>query len=175
LTDAEIGKISSFRSGTKYGLNTMGGNLMYEFIHYQVRDVMTPKPVKVRQDVTLADVEAIFEECNFNGLPVVDIDNKLIGMITKLDLLKAFAFTEKSMLPSYRTIMDQTLSQVMVKELDVVYPETSLTRVLQRMIETNYKSFPVVEDDQVTGIVAREDILRAIRRAAQGNMPARLL
>jgi len=41
------------------------------------------------------------------------------------------------------------------------------------MIETGHKSFPVVEDDRVTGIVAREDIIRALRQAAQGQGTAR--
>ena len=146
---------------------------MYFFIYYQVRDVMTSDPITVDKHITLADVEAIFEEHDFNGLPVVDTTHHLIGMITKLDLLKAFAFTEKSKIPHYDVMMDQEISQVMTKDLRVVYPGTSLTRVLQYMIETGHKSFPVIEDDRVTGIVAREDIIRALRQAAQGQGPAR--
>ena len=146
---------------------------MYVFIYYQVRDVMTSDPITVDKHITLADVEAIFEEHDFNGLPVVDPTHHLIGMITKLDLLKAFAFTEKSKIPHYDAMMDQEISQVMTKDPRVVYPGTSLTRVLQYMIETGHKSFPVVEDDRVTGIVAREDIIRALRQAAQGQGTAR--
>ena len=146
---------------------------MYEFIYYQVRDVMTSDPIAVDKHVTLSEVEAIFEEHDFNGLPVVDENHRLIGMMTKLDLLKAFAFTEKSKIPHYDVMMDQEISQVMTKDPRVVYPETPLTRVLQDMIDTGHKSFPVVEDDRVTGIVAREDIIRALRQAAQGQGTAR--
>ena len=146
---------------------------MYVFIYYQVRDVMTSDPIAVDRHVTLSDVEAIFEEHDFNGLPVVDQSHRLIGLITKLDLLKAFAFTEKSKIPHYDAMMDQEISQVMTKDPRVFYPGTSLTRVLQYMIETGHKSFPVVEDDRVTGIVAGEDIIRALRQAAQGQGTAR--
>ena len=146
---------------------------MYVFIYYQVRDVMTSDPIAVDKHVTLSDVEAIFEEHDFNGLPVVDESHRLIGMITKLDLLKAFAFTEKSKIPHYDAIMDQKISKVMTKDPRVVYPETPLTRVVQYMIETGYKSFPVIDDDRVVGIVAREDIIKALRQAAQGEGPAR--
>jgi len=146
---------------------------MYVFIYYQVRDVMTSDPIAVDKHVTLSDVEAILEEHDFNGLPVVDESHRLIGMITKLDLLKAFAFTEKSKIPHYDAIMDQKISKVMTKDPRVVYPETPLTRVLQHMIQTGHKSFPVVGNDCVMGIVAREDIIRALRQAAQGEGPAR--
>ena len=148
---------------------------MYEFMYYQVRDVMTSDPIAVDKHVTLSDVEAIFEVHDFNGLPVVDKSHRLIGLISKLDLLKAFAFTEKSKIPHYNAIMDQKISKVMTKDPRVVYPETPLTRVLQHMIDTRHKSFTVVENDCVVGIVAREDIIRALRKAGQAEIPARLI
>ena len=144
-------------------------------MYYQVRDVMISDPITVDKHVTLSDVEAIFEEHDFNGLPVVDENRRLIGMITKLDLLKTFAFTEKSKIPLYNAIMDQKISKVMTKAPCVVYPETPLTRVLQDMIDTGHKSFTVVENAVVVGIVAREDIIRALRDAGQAEIPARLI
>ena len=148
---------------------------MYEFLYYRVKDVMTSDPTVVRQDVTLSEVEVIFEENDFNGLPVVGRSNELIGMITKLDLLKAFDFTRKSKVPHYETITAQRVLEVMTENLHAVYPESPLTRVLQQMIETGHKSFPVVEDDHVVGIVAREDVMRALARAAEGQLPSRLV
>ncbi len=147
---------------------------MYEFIYYEVRDVMTPDPITVKQDITFEEVEAIFEEHDFNGLPVVDENNRLIGMITKLDILEAFAITKRLVIPQYNTIMRYHVSQIMVKKPQVFTPETPLTRVLQKMVETGHKSFPVVDGDRVVGIIAREDILRALRQSALGQFPARL-
>jgi CBS domain-containing protein len=148
---------------------------MYEFVYYQVKDVMTPDPIMVRQDVKLSEVEAIFKENDFNGLPVVGESNELIGMITKLDLLKALDFTKKRIVPHYDTIMAQRVLMVMTKELRFVYPETPLTRLLHQMMDTGYKSFPVLQDDRIVGIVAREDIIRALMQAAEGQLPARLV
>lgn len=147
---------------------------MYEFLHYQVRDVMTPNPLTIRPDVTFADAQAIFEEHDFNGLPVVDGTDRLVGFFTKLDLLKAFVFTEDTKLPHYEAIMCQNVSQVMVKKVDIFYPETRLTRVLEKMIETRNKSYPVVFDNRVLGVVAREDVLRALHQAGRREPPARL-
>ena len=149
---------------------------MYEFIHYQVRDVMTSKLITVDQHATLAEVETLFEKHNFNGLPVVDKADRLIGMITKLDLIKAFDFTKEDKIPHYKTIMGQEIQTVMTKKLHLFYPETPLTKVLHQMILTRYKSLPVVADANcLVGIVSREDIVRALRQAAQGNLPARLV
>ena len=146
---------------------------MYKFMFYQVRDVMTTEPVTVNQQATLAEVEAIFEEHDFNGLPVVDGSNLFTGIITKLDLLKSFVFTKTFKIPPYEDIMAQKVSRVMNRTIRAVCSETPLTRVLNKMIETGYKSFPVVEDDHLIGIVAREDVLRALRQASEGMLPAR--
>ena len=62
----------------------------------------------------------------------------------------------------------------MVKKPYVFDPETPLTRALQKMIETGHKNFPVVENDRVLRIIAREDVLRALRRSALGQFPTRL-
>lgn len=148
---------------------------MYEFVYYQVRDVMTLNPMTVGEDVSIAYAEKIFEEHDFNGLPVVDGENRLVGMVTKLDLMKAFAFIKRIKTPHYDTIMSQGVSQMMARNPHVFTPDTPLTRVLHKMIETGHKSFPVVDDDRVVGIVAREDVLKALRRASTGVPPDRQL
>jgi CBS domain-containing protein len=147
---------------------------MYEIIYYQVRDVMTPNPITVRQDIILEDLETIFEEHDFNGVPVVDEGHRLIGMVTKLDLIRAFVVTERVKTPYLDAIMRKAVSQVMVQKIHVFNPETPITNVLQSMIETKHKSFPVVEGERVVGIVAREDVLRALQQSALGLLPERL-
>lgn len=146
---------------------------MYEFTYYKVGDVMTTDPLTVDQSITLAELESIFEEHDFNGVPVVDEKLHLIGMITKLDLLGAFDFSNESKVPHYNEIMSRQGTAVMNQELTVFQRETPLTRVLSRMIESKYKSFPVLEGDRLIGIVSREDVLKALRRASQGEIPAR--
>jgi len=132
---------------------------------------MTRHPVVVAKDIPLARAEEIFDRHDFNGLPVVDGENRLVGMMTKLDFLKAFLFTENSKVPHYDAIMAQSIETVLTADPQVVSPETPLTRVAQYMIKTKFKSFPVVERERVIGIIAREDIMKALRRAAKGEVP----
>ena len=53
-------------------------------------------------------------------------------------------------------------------------PTTRLTRVLEKMIATRNKSFPVVDpkDERLVGVVAREDVMQALRRAGAGERPS---
>lgn len=143
---------------------------MYEFLRYQVRDVMS-RPVVVGPDASIAEVERVLEKSGFNALPVVDEQGRLVGLVTTLDLLKAFAFGEESIIPPYEYIMRSPVEAVMSRRLITVPPRQPLTRLLEKMLETRNKSFPVVDDGQLVGIVAREDVMRALRRAAAHERP----
>ena len=145
---------------------------MYEFLDYLVSDVMA-KPTVVGPDATLAEVERILEQTGFNGLPVVS-GGTLVGFVTSLDLLDAFRFTPDAILPPYDEIMRRPVSTAMAREPEVVQPRTHLTRVLEKMVATRNKSFPVVDprDQRVVGVVAREDVMQALRRADAGERPA---
>ena len=120
-------------------------------------------------EATLAEAEAIFEEHDFNGLPVVDDQGQLVGLVTKLDLLKAFRFTEEHLFPPYEEIMKQPVESLMTRDLLTVTPRTPLTKVLQKMIDARAKSFPVVDGEGLVGMVAREDVLQGLRRAVAGE------
>lgn len=144
---------------------------MYEFLRYQVRHVMTRDPITVAPDARLKDVHALFERHDFNAVPVVDRTRRLVAIVTKLDLLKAFIFTPDSIVPPYADIMQRPIDEVMTRDPLTVEPDVPLTRVVEMMVNTRSKSFPVVQDGQVVGIVAREDVLGALRRAASGKEP----
>ena len=147
---------------------------MYDFIYYQVRDVMTSRVITITEQTTLEEVGRIFEDNDFNGLPVLDAQGHLLGMVTKLDFLKAFVFTDKVKVPPYEAIMQRSAARIMTTDLCFVDPEMPLTRVINRMVETKYKSLPVLANDSLVGMVAREDILSALRGAAQGKLPERM-
>jgi CBS domain-containing protein len=143
---------------------------MYEFLDYRVEDVMS-RAVTVRPEATLAEVEVLLEKNGFNSLPVVDAGERLLGVVTSLDLLRAFAFPEDTILPRFSDVMERPVSSVMSRDAQSVCPRTPLTRALAKLVDTRNKSFPVVDDDRVVGIVAREDVMLALRRAQEGWKP----
>lgn len=141
---------------------------MYEFVDYRVADAMTPSPMVLPPSSTLGEAERIFERRGFNLLPVVD-RGRMVGVLSRLDLLKAFAFANSSIIPRYGEIMSRPVSEYMNTAPFTMDPQLPLTRALQRMVETHCKSLPVVEGDGVVGIVTREDIGRALRCAVAGG------
>ena len=146
---------------------------MRYFMYYQVKDIMSPDPVTLGPDTTLADAEAIFEEHNFDGIPIVDKDQRLIGVVTQRDLLKSVHELRKTKwLP---TIARESCSEVMNEKPEIVHPETPLLTALEKMVEIGCKSMPVIEHDHVKGIVAQKDILTALRKSDLGIIPARLI
>ncbi|MFN8545830.1 MAG: CBS domain-containing protein [Candidatus Binatia bacterium] len=144
---------------------------MFEFLAYTVADVMTPRPTTIRPDTTIEEVDRVLADQDFNGLPVVDADGTLVGMVTKLDLLKAFAFTPEHVVPPYDEIVARPAATVLTADPVTVTPDLPLTRVLQRMLETRHRSFPVVDGRRLVGMIAREDLMRALRMAVAGEHP----
>ena len=144
---------------------------MYEFLEYRVEDVMTRKPVTIAPGATLAEAQRIFRKRDFNGLPVLGPGGALVGFLTKLDVLRAFRFTEEHVFPPYAELMKQPVSGVMSRDVLTVTPRAPLTRVLQKMLDSRSRSFPVVDGDRLVGVVAREDLLGALRRGVAGERP----
>ena len=134
------------------------------FLDGRAKYVMTCETVAVLPRTTLGEAERIFEERGFNGLPVVNEHGLLLGMLTKFDTLRAFAFTRASRMPRYDELQQLPAERVMTRNPRTLHPETPLVRVLETMVRTRYKSLPVVRDGRLMGIVSRKDLLRALRR-----------
>ena len=142
---------------------------MYEFLEYRVCDVMTENPIALGRGASLADAVRIFDEHDFNAIPIAE-GGKLLGVISKLDVLAAFRFTADQTLPAYDEIMKRSVVDVMTREPSTVAPRERLTDVLAKLVDSGVKSFPVLSGDELVGIVAREDVLRGLRRASAGEV-----
>lgn len=128
---------------------------------------MTRAVKTVTRETTVRELGDMFGRDDFNTYPVEE-DGQIAGIVTKFDLLKCFAFTPNQMLPRYADLMNRIVSDVMTPEFIYVRFDTKLTRVLQLMVEHRIRSIPVVEgNNRLTGIIAREDILRALAVAAR--------
>src|ERR1700693_4904866 len=81
---------------------------------------------------------------DFNPYPVQE-EAEAVGIVTKFDLLKCFAFTPNQMVPRYADLMNRTVADVMIQEFIYVRTDTKLTRVLQLMVEHRIRSIPVID------------------------------
>jgi len=131
------------------------------------------EPLCVAPNTTLAEAEKLLEQHGFNALPVVDAEGRLEGVVTALDLLRAFDFSEDAILPAYHRIMQRSVASVMSRDAQTVTPRTPLTRVLRKLVDSRSKSFPVVDGGRVVGVVARVDVMQALRRGDSGEKPGK--
>ena len=127
---------------------------------------MTRNVKAVSRGLTLRELEDLFEREDFNAYPVEE-DTQIVGLVSKFDFLSCFIFTPAHMMPRYEDLMKRTVGDVMTPDFIYVRGETRLTRVLQLMVEHRIRSMPVMEGDQrLVGMIAREDIMRTLRRCA---------
>ena len=139
---------------------------MYKFLEQTAGHYMTRAVATVGRDLTIREVNDMFERDDFNSYPVQE-DAQVVGIVTKFDLLKCFAFTPNQILPHYAELMQRTVGDIMTSDFVYVRPETRLTRVLQLMVEHRLRSIPVIDgEERLAGIIAREDILRALAETA---------
>jgi CBS domain-containing protein len=140
---------------------------MYRFLEYTAGQYMTHPVKTVTRRSTMRELETLFEKHDFNAFPVVE-GGEMVGLVTKFDFLKTFAFTTGQMLPHYDELMSRTVGEVMMEAVVHVEPAAPLTRVLQLMVNLKARSFPVVAPDRhLVGIISREDIMRALKEATE--------
>ncbi|WP_412774716.1 CBS domain-containing protein [Nitrobacter sp.] len=141
---------------------------MYQFLEQTVDRYMTHEVKTVSSEVAMNELNDLFASDDFNAYPVVD-QLEVVGLVTKFDFLKCFALTLTSMVPRYDELMKRTVSDVMIHEFIYVSATTKLVRVLQLMVEHRLRSIPVMGTGQhLDGIIAREDIMRALRDCTRG-------
>jgi len=131
-----------------------------------IRDIMTPSPVTVRPDTSIADLKALFERYDFNAFPVVDDQGVLRGMVSKLDLLRAFRPDKRRLMAGLWALWAERVEEIMSRGIIAVEPDEAVVTALDLMIETRRRSLPVIErratGPAVVGMISRRDLLQCL-------------
>lgn len=141
---------------------------MTPFSVCRVSDAMTYRPVTIGPQATLADAGRLFEDLRIGSLPVT-LDGSLVGILTRLDVLKAFASPDDGGGATFDEVMATRVQDVMTRDPVTVAPTTALAEALETMIETRCAHVPVVFGALLVGILVRADVVRALRAAATGG------
>ncbi len=140
------------------------------------RDVVSVKP----DDIASGALEMLFK-MRISGLPVIDSEGKLVGMFTEKGVLRfilpsyvekvgRFIYEEnpKSTKKKFHDLNNAKVSQLMRKEVVTASQEITLCEAARIMLTQHARRLPVVDASlKVVGIVAREDILKALAKEAQ--------
>ena len=145
---------------------------MYEFLQETVGANMARSVRSIAPETTVADLYRLFAADDFESYPVVRGD-VLVGVVSKLDALKVFALPQHNMLPQYNEGMATTIDEIMTSEVIAVDPDARLQRALELMVKHRLKSLPVVDQCRnLVGIIARDDLMRAMERATLQQYPS---
>lgn len=142
-----------------------------------VRDVMSTNVVEARPEDTYAEIVDRLLAHDISGLPVVDAEGALLGMVTEADLVSREAYGPDRRRPLglildllrerdpawVRKSSGTTAGELMTRVVDTAAPDDELRVVAQRMLETGHRRLPVVgADGRVVGIVSRRDLLATV-------------
>jgi CBS domain-containing protein len=147
-------------------------------INMQAKDIMVRNVITVKRDQTVEDVIRLLMEHNVSGLPVVDDDNRVVGIVSEGDLIYR---SKQLKLPSYFTILDgyiflespKTMEEqikkmvgyrvedIMTEKVITLEEEDSIEKAASLMTDRKVNRLPVVKDGKLVGIISRRDIIRS--------------
>lgn len=132
-----------------------------------IYDVMTPAPVTVRPETTVAELMQAFDRYDFNAFPVVEEAGALVGIVTKLDVLRLFRPVTGLRLPANVAAPTVQVKKIMRRGVLNVEAEDPLVTAAELMVATRLRSLPVVRHGPagatLIGIVTQGDLLRGLR------------
>jgi CBS domain-containing protein len=117
-------------------------------------DIMTDALVTIRPNAPIEDAIEILLTREISGLPVIDEDGCLVGLITEFALL-AMVYDHQ--------VKSHTVDQHMTRELITVDADDPISRVADLCIVHRVRRLPVMKNGRLVGLIARRDVLRALR------------
>lgn len=148
----------------------------------RAHQIMTRDPITVRADTAIRDAAALMLRNHISGLPVVDENNRLVGIISEGDLIRrAEIGTQRPyigwldfLIGPGKAAVDfvkengRKVGEIMTRgEMFTVTEETPLDQLVRLMQRQNIKRLPVTRENTLVGIVTRTDLLRAVAALAR--------
>lgn len=148
------------------------------------RDLMTTSVHSVRRRQTLQEAAELMAAHRISGLPVVDADGHVLGMVTEADLIDEhkreaaiprtalfgiFPIPDEATIAAYEKGMKLPVEQLMSKPAVTASEETTLHEVADMMVRRRVNRIPIVRDGRLVGIISRGDLVRALAAGGAGG------
>ena len=144
----------------------------------KVSEIMTRDVMTVPQDMTVGDAARLLFKKEISGLPVVDGQNRLVGMITEKEIISMALPKFAEELGDFDVVLSEEpfqkkiteadkvrVKDIMRKEVLCVPEDISAAEVARLMIAKKARRIPVLDKDKkIIGIIARADIVKEIAR-----------
>lgn len=143
----------------------------------KVEDIMTREVVTISRDMTLREVAETFATQGVEGLPVVDDDGRVVGMVTRKDLLRLFIpeyldmFEDLSFVEHFGELEPESffaaqgklflVEDIMSRSFAWLTPGSSLLKAVVTMDRESTNALLVLSEDKLVGVVTRGDLYQA--------------
>ncbi|MCK5542871.1 MAG: CBS domain-containing protein [Desulfobacterales bacterium] len=145
----------------------------------KAKDIMVRDVISLSPDTEISKAVELLLNNHFNGVPVIDANGLLIGVLCQSDLIfqkKDIPFppiftildgiiplsSSKKLEKEFQKISATKVEHAMVTEPVSVDPETPVSEIASLMVEKHFHTIPVVENKKLVGIIGKEDILRIL-------------
>src|SRR5438105_4641855 len=113
----------------------------------KAKDVMTTRVITVTENQTKQQVARLLAQHRISGLPVVNDDHVVVGVVTEYDVISKEG---------------QTVGEIMTRGVISIAPDTDLEEVSHILVNERIKRLPVLDQGKVIGIVSRADLVREV-------------
>jgi CBS domain-containing protein len=149
----------------------------------QARDIMTTEVLTVSPETSISELSKILENRRIGGLPVVDKDGRLLGVITQSDLVERARDLElppainildfhfylqipSHLLQRVEKMLGTTVGDCMTPNPITVAPDTPVSRIAALMAKQKMHTIPVLEGGKIVGVIGKMDLVRAMAQEA---------
>ena len=147
-----------------------------------IREIMSGPAITIGPDATVQEVARLMNQRQISGVPVVNEDDELLGIITELHIIARNAPLQEpqyiavlsGLIPihldehrEYKEHLRQALATTAAELMDnteiaIVAPDDPVDAALELLSIPDNTLLPVLEDDRVVGVVTRTDLVRLI-------------
>ena len=121
----------------------------------KARDIMTANVITTKPNVLVINAIKVLITNHISGIPVVDYESNLMGIITEHDIVNFMLSGDAA---------DTTVSDVMSQNVDTYDPDTPFEEIVSHFAAHRNRRVPVVENGKVVGIISRRDIIIEMNR-----------
>lgn len=141
-------------------------------MQFYVKDIMSTDLITVKEDATIRDLIKIFADNDISGVPVLDKNGYISGVVSSIDILKNESSHNFYIEPFMKNIeislfedakfFDQPISTIMSKDLYTINPGGTVAGMAKIMYEKRIHRLLVTEYDKLVGIVSSFDLLKLL-------------
>jgi len=126
------------------------------------KDIMTEEVVIVRPTTPVEEALELMLAHMISGVPVVNMDMKLLGIITEKDLLRLFY--------DLQNVKERTVEEYMTQPAVHFDENENIEDICKCLFEVSFRRVPVTKAEKVVGIVSRPDVLKYILSLCNGRI-----